>query len=153
MGQFQTENVVNYVVNNLDNSRLIDSASGGNHRHCGDFLDLHCDTEPINYLHSNINVNVFGKFGGIGLFLEEHSWGCNYSVIYKNNTEEVTQEYEKYGEKLIELIHEGFSAGIYHQLTDVECEVNGLLTYDRKEYKIIENRIRNMNRKIINSLR
>ena len=153
-GQFQTEKVTEFIYNNLDNSRLINSASGGNHRYTGDFLDIHSYPNPQKRLHSMNYINVIGEYGGIGLYLTNNSWGnCSYAYIMKNNTEEVTIEYENYGEQMINLINEGFSAGIYTQLTDVECEVNGLLSYDRKEYKIIKDRTRIINKKIINSLK
>ena len=153
-GQFQTEKVTEFIYNNLDNSRLINSASGGNYRYTGDFLDIHTYPNPYKKLHSMNYINVIGEYGGIGLYLENNSWGnISWAYIMKNNTEEVTIEYESYGENLINLINEGFSAAIYTQLTDVEYEVNGLLTYDRKEYKIIKDRIRIINKKIINSLK
>ena len=99
-------------------------------------------------------INVIGEYGGIGLYLEKNNWGnCDLTNITKNNTEEVTIEYENYAQNMINLIHEGFSAGIYTQLTDVECELNGLFSYDRNEYKIIKDRIRIINKKIINSLK
>ena len=152
-GQFQTEKVTEFIYN-LDNSRLINSASGGNYRYTGDFLDLHTYTTPEKKLHSMNYINVIGEYGGIGLYLEKNSWGNNsWAYIILNNTEEVTIEYENLAEQMIKLINEGFSAGIYTQLTDVECEVNGLFSYDRKEYKIIKDRIRFINKKIINSLK
>ena len=64
----------------------------------------------------------------------------------------MTDEYEKYTTKLGELIRRGFSAAVYTQTTDVEIEVNGLMTYDRKAVKVDEARIRKLNEKICNSL-
>lgn len=58
----------------------------------------------------------------------------------------------KYAEKLYELISRGFSGAVYTQTTDVEIEVNGLITYDRKIIKVDEKRIREINKKICNSL-
>ncbi|MGD9557174.1 MAG: hypothetical protein AB7V25_09175 [Mangrovibacterium sp.] len=68
------------------------------------------------------------------------------------NSEEVTDEYVKYGEQLFKLVKAGFSAAVYTQTTDVEMEVNGLMTYDRKVIKVDEKRIREINQKICNSL-
>lgn len=53
---------------------------------------------------------------------------------------------------LLQLIPCGFSAAVYTQTTDVEIEVNGLMTYDREKVKLDENKIREINRKICNSL-
>ena len=58
----------------------------------------------------------------------------------------------KYAESLLKMSKSGFSAGVYTQTTDVEGEVNGLMTYDRKVIKIDEQRVREINRKICNSL-
>ena len=64
----------------------------------------------------------------------------------------MTDEYEKYAEMLYKLIGRGFSAGVYTQTTDVEMEVNGLMTYDRKEMKVEPERIRKINQKLCNAL-
>jgi len=62
------------------------------------------------------------------------------------------QVVEKYAEMLYKLIGRGFSAGVYTQTTDVEMEVNGLMTYDRKEMKVEPERIRKINQKLCNAL-
>jgi hypothetical protein len=72
-------------------------------------------------------------------------------VQYKNS-EEATSEYVKYAEKLKQLIPFGYSAAVYTQTTDVEIEVNGLMTYDRKIIKLDEAKIRKVNREICRSL-
>jgi len=58
----------------------------------------------------------------------------------------------KYGEQLYKMVKAGFSAAVYTQTTDVEGEVNGLMTYDRKEVKIDEKRVHEINQKIVDSL-
>ena len=68
------------------------------------------------------------------------------------STEEVTAEYEKYAGLLFDLIPKGFSAAVYTQTTDVEIEVNGLITYDRKMIKVDEGRIKEVNLRISHSL-
>jgi hypothetical protein len=64
----------------------------------------------------------------------------------------VTDEYVKYAEQLKHLIRQGFSAAVYTQTTDVEIEVNGLMTYDRKLVKVDEDRVRKVNQEICNIL-
>ncbi len=59
----------------------------------------------------------------------------------------------KYGEELLNLIKIAYSAAVYTQTTDVEGEVNGLMTYDRKEIKVDEARLRKINLEICNSLK
>ena len=60
--------------------------------------------------------------------------------------------YEKYADMLIDLIGDGFAAAIYTQTTDVEVEVNGLMTYDRKVIKLDMDRLNAINTKVIESL-
>ena len=83
-----------------------------------------------------------------------HLWepDRNWGYIRLNSPKEVTDEYEKYAEMLYKLIGRGFSAGVYTQTTDVEMEVNGLMTYDRKEMKVEPERIRKINQKLCNAL-
>ena len=64
----------------------------------------------------------------------------------------VNRKDEKYAHQLLELIRQGFSAAVYTQTTDVEIEVNGLMTYDRKRVKVNEGKVRKINNEICNSL-
>ena len=59
----------------------------------------------------------------------------------------------EYDNVLKELIPRGFSAAVYTQTTDVEVEVNGLLTYDRKVIKLDEKTLRKMNKEICDALK
>jgi beta-galactosidase/beta-glucuronidase len=152
-GQFDTEKVVGWTAA-YDPSRLVNPASGGNHRPCGDILDLHNYPGPQMYLFDVERVNVLGEYGGIGLPLEEHLWWQkrNWGYVQFKSTGEVTAEYVKYAGELKELVRRGFSAAVYTQTTDVEGEVNGLMTYDRKQVKINEADVRKANREVINEL-
>ena len=60
--------------------------------------------------------------------------------------------YEKYADMLIGLIDNGFAGAIYTQTTDVEIEVNGLMTYDRKVVKLDMDRLSSINRRVIESM-
>ena len=96
---------------------------------------------------------MIGEYGGIALEIFNHTWKNNsWGYINLNKTEKLTEKYEEYIEKLINLTRNGTSAAIYTQTTDVESEINGLITYDRKKIKIIENRIKTANLKLIKSL-
>ena len=151
-GQFDTEKVVNFTQNK-DPTRLINAASGGNHRICGNFLDLHHYPEPSQYLKVDNLINILGEFGGLGLDIKGHTWkGDNWGYRTFRTKEEITEKYEEYINLIINSF-KGFSAAIYTQTTDVEIEINGLITYDRAEMKIIEDRIKAANEKIINSLK
>lgn len=152
-GQFDTEKVTDWTAT-YDPSRLVNPASGGNHRACGDILDLHNYPGPAMFLFDPMRVNVLGEYGGIGLPLQGHLWmqDRNWGYVQFKNSDEVTAEYVKYADLLKSFVNKGFSAAVYTQTTDVEGEINGLMTYDRKVIKINEAAIRNANQAVINQL-
>ena len=152
-GQFKTAEVVEWTKM-YDPSRLVNPASGGNHYPVGDMLDLHNYPGPDMYLYDGQRPTVLGEYGGIGLALEGHLWATdkNWGYVQFKNSKEVTDEYVKYGESLLKFIKAGLSAGVYTQTTDVEGEINGLMTYDRKVIKLEEQRLREINQKICKSL-
>ena len=152
-GQFKTPEITKWTKE-YDPSRLVNPASGGNHYTCGDILDLHNYPGPNLYLYDPIRATVLGEYGGIGMALKGHLWLAdkNWGYVKFNTPEEVTNEYIKYADHLLELIEKGFSAAVYTQITDVEEEVNGLVTYDRKVIKVDEPKIKAINQKICNSL-
>ena len=152
-GQFDTEKVAAWTKA-YDPSRLVNPASGGNHRPCGDILDLHNYPGPDMFLFDAQRVNVLGEYGGIGLPLENHLWWNkrNWGYIQFKNSDEVTAEYVKYANELKGYVKRGFSAAVYTQTTDVEGEVNGLMTYDRKVIKIDEAKVKASNQAVIRSM-
>ena len=106
------------------------------------------------YLFDPLRVNVLGEYGGIGLPLENHLWWNkrNWGYVQFKNSDEVTAQYVKYADELKPLVKRGFSAAVYTQTTDVEGEVNGLMTYDRKVIKINEAKIKAANQAVIRSM-
>lgn len=152
-GQFKTPEIAEWTRQH-DPTRLVNPASGGNHYTCGDILDLHNYPAPDMYLYDAQRATVLGEYGGIGMVVKGHIWepDRNWGYIQFNSPEEVTDEYVKYAEQLLELIGRGFSAAVYTQTTDVEIEVNGLMTYDRKVIKMQEDRVKEINGKICSSL-
>lgn len=152
-GQFKTVEIAEWTKA-YDPTRLVNPASGGNHYLTGDLLDLHHYPHPDLYLFDATRATVLGEYGGIGLVMREHLWGPdrNWGYVSFGSPKEVTDEYEKYAEMLRALIERGFSAAVYTQTTDVEVEVNGLMTYDRKVVKVDEERIRRINRSVCNAL-
>lgn len=148
-GQFKTIEIAEWTKK-YDSSRLVNPASGGNFYHTGDMLDLHNYPGPEMYLADGERPTVLGEYGGIGLPIKGHLWQAdkNWGYVQFKNAKEVTDEYVKYAEKLKKLAHTGFSAAVYTQTTDVEGEVNGLMTYDRKVIKVEEDRVRKVNQEI-----
>jgi len=153
-GQFKTEEIAEWTKT-YDSSRLVNPASGGNHYKVGDILDIHRYPAPEMFMYDAERVTVLGEYGGIGLPLQGHLWQPekNWGYVQFKNSKEVTDEYVKFAEQLKILIKAGYSAAVYTQTTDVEGEVNGLMTYDRKQVKIEEDRVRKVNQEICNSLK
>ena len=153
-GQFKTQEIAEWTKQ-YDPSRLVNPASGGNHYTCGDILDLHNYPAPSMYLYDAQRATVLGEYGGIGLVLKDHLWepNRNWGYVQFNSSKEATDEYVKYAEMLYNFIKKGFSGAVYTQTTDVEIEVNGLMTYDRKVIKLDEARVREINQRICNSLK
>ena len=152
-GQFKTKEITEWTKQ-YDPSRLVNPASGGNHYHLGDMLDLHHYPQPEMFLYDGQRATVLGEYGGIGWANKEHLWepDRNWGYVQFNSSDEVTNEYIKYAEQLKQMIRQGFSAAVYTQTTDVEVEVNGLMTYDRDVIKIDEERVRKVNQEITNIL-
>ena len=153
-GQFKTQEITEWTQY-YDPSRLVNSASGGNHYlKVGDILDFHKYPSPELMMYDNERIAVVGEYGGIGMPLTGHLWqpDKNWGYVQFKSAKEVTDEYVKYGQQLLELVKKGISGGVYTQTTDVEGEVNGLITYDRKVIKVEEDRIRKINQEISNSL-
>ena len=132
-------------------------ASGGNHYKLGDgtFVDMHDYNQPIHIFEGVFDPKrpfVLGEYGGLGRNMPGHRWYERDSQTYNTfpNEKAMTDAYVK----LIEQIEEAakgykkdgkkisFSAAVYTQTTDVETEVNGIMTYDREIVKFDENRIR-----------
>lgn len=152
--QFDTKAVVDFT-RSLDPTRLINMSSGGNWEpDCGDVLDNHHYPYPAMYLWEPKMACVVGEYGGIGLPLEGHLWqpDRNWGYVQYKNGEEVLDVYNQYAEHLILLVKQGVCGAVYTQTTDVEGEVNGLMTYDRKVVKMDEKKLREINTKVINSM-
>ena len=136
-GQFETKQVTDYV-RVLDNSRLIDSVSGWVDKKTGDIRDIHKYVGPAMPKREYYRVAVLGEFGGLGYKEEGHIWNPKKTWTYKTlgSREELADEYAEILVETLVLKYVGLGAAIYTQLTDVEQEVNGLITYDRKIPKL-----------------
>ena len=159
-GQFDTPAAVK-LTRELDPTRLINSASGGNYDFSegeegfGDILDVHHYPFPAMYVFEHRFVNVIGEYGGIGLPVSGHTWIIEDKWGYggtKNSAEEVMVQYETFLELLKDNVKTGCAAAVYTLTTDVEGEVNGLITYDRKVVKVDEERIAKGNKAVIESM-
>ncbi len=136
-GQFDTVNVTKWTEQ-YDPTRLVNCASGGNDFPVGHISDLHRYPGPTIPKLEDQRAAVLGEFGGLGLPLEGHTWQAKNNWGYRSFTdrESLTTAYEQLIRRLRPLIGRGLTAAVYTQTTDVEIEVNGLLTYDREVIKL-----------------
>ena len=151
-GQFDTKRITG-LLHKLDSSRLVDSASGWFDQGCGDVNSLHYYFLGLPRPKSS-RVLAISEFGGYSLPLEEHS-ACKNVYGYRKFTssQELSEGYSALMEKTIfPSVKDGFSATVYTQLSDIEEEVNGLLTYDRKRTKLNPLVVQKWNAKLKNSL-
>ena len=136
-GQHNT-NAVLADVKFYDPTRLVGGPSGWEDRGYGDLKDMHKYPGPGMFPPLGHRATVLGEFGGLGLPMEGHLWWTdkrNWGYQTFKSQEELQKRYGELMEQLVPLVGQGLSAAIYTQTTDVEGEVNGLLTYDREVVK------------------
>lgn len=141
-GQHNTVEIVNKVIK-YDDTRLINGVTGWTDRGVGDMYDVH--NYPVTSMilpeNNGNRISVLGEFGGYGWAIKEHIWNPNMRNWGYKNIDGAMALIDSYGRLLYDLeslIAQGLSAAVYTQTTDVEGEVNGLITYDRKVTKIPE---------------
>ena len=152
--QFDTKKVVDFT-RNIDPTRLINQSSGGNWEEgVGDILDNHHYPYPAFRMWDKNMINVLGEYGGIGFPVEGHLWQAdkNWGYVQYKSGDDVLREYTDFAEQLKQLIKQGCCAAVYTQTTDVEIEINGLMTYDRKVIKMDEKKLRDVNLGVIKSM-
>jgi hypothetical protein len=125
------------LIKELDATRLIDHASGWFDQRIGDFESIHNYFHPLKVHRRNRPV-IFSEIGGYACYIKDHSfsWKIYGYKVFRNTGEFNTAFQKLYREELKRLAKYGLSAVVYTQLTDVEDEVNGLLTYDRECCKV-----------------
>ncbi|GAA4316406.1 glycoside hydrolase family 2 TIM barrel-domain containing protein [Mucilaginibacter gynuensis] len=132
--QHNTKNLVD-MVKTLDPSRLVNQASGGGHFDAGDYLDIHSYPPPAVPA-SDKQILACGEYGGIGYIIPNHTWATGPTYIMIDNEKKYTDLYDTYANDLVMYkTNKGLSAAVYTEITDVEIELNGLLTYDREVIK------------------
>lgn len=136
-GQANTVAVTKWTKE-YDPTRLVNCASGGNDFPVGDVIDVHRYPGPFAPKPTSDRVAVLGEFGGLGLPLEGHTWQGKDNWGYRSFTknDDLQRAYVGLLGALRPMIAQGVSAAVYTQTTDVEIEVNGLMTYDRAVLKM-----------------
>jgi hypothetical protein len=135
-GQHDTNDILKWVKE-YDPTRLVNGPSGWTDRGYGDMKDMHMYPGPGMFPVMPDRVSVLGEFGGLGLPLKGHLWkdSDNWGYRTLKTTQELRDGYRVLMARLHPLIGRGLAAAVYTQTTDVEVEVNGLMTYDREVIK------------------
>ncbi len=136
-GQHDTCEIADWVKS-YDPSRLVNEASGWHDHGCGEISDMHRYPGPGMRPLEERRACVLGEFGGLGLPIAGHLWREEGAWGYRTyqDQDSLTAAYVDLLRRLRLLIGQGLCGAIYTQTTDVEIEVNGLLTYDRAVAKI-----------------
>jgi hypothetical protein len=128
---FDTPALVN-MTKELDPSRLVNEASGGNYFGSGDVHDVHHYPPPECPPPNDKQALACGEYGGIGLMVADHTWRPGGGYTNVQNAADLESLYGEFADQLKHFRDEkGLSAAVYTQITDVETELNGLMTYDR----------------------
>ena len=148
-GQYDTPRIVN-LISEWDPTRLVNNASGWADRGVGDVHDIHRYPGPAAPPTEESRAAVLGEFGGLGLPVKGHTWQDEKNWGYRSfkTREELTDAYVALLENLRPLIGEGLCAAVYTQTTDVEIEVNGLMTYDRAMIKMDAKKVAAANQRL-----
>jgi hypothetical protein len=136
-GQFDTERITAWTKK-YDPTRLVNCASGWNDRKVGDVHDIHVYPGPGAPPAEPKRAGVLGEFGGLGLGVDGHTWAKKtWGYRGASSKADLTRKYERLLQGVWKLHKDnGLSAAVYTQITDVETEANGLLTYDRAVIKV-----------------
>lgn len=151
-GQFKTVEIANWTINK-DPSRLVNSASGGSFYYPQHIIDIHHYPEPAmpdpRFFGKDLAL-VNGEFGGLGLPVPGHVWQEKDNWGYQSfkTPEDLLKKYAVFTDSLDRFIGYGLSAAVYTQTTDVEVEINGLMTYDRKVIKNPAEKLKALNNKL-----
>ncbi len=146
-GQFDSVRITE-KIKSLDSTRTVDSVSGWHDqgKDTSDFKSLHIYFKPVK-MPKDKRCILLSEFGGYSVAVKEHVF-CDKAFGYKifKTPSALADAYEKlYQTRIIPALKDGLSAAVYTQLSDVEQEINGLVTYDRKVVKLPVDRVRRIN--------
>ena len=143
-GQFDAA-AIGDDLRRLDPTRPVDHASGWHDQGVGDLRSLHVYRRAFRPpRRRDPRVLALTEYGGHDLVVSGHTWGQRpFGYGHHENAQELLEEFERlHREELAPAVAAGLSATVYTQLTDVEDEVNGLLTYDREVLKLPAEQVR-----------
>ena len=143
-GQFDAAKAYEKLLS-LDTTRTVDHASGWHDQKIGDIQSLHVYFTKYKFSPDKLGrAVILSEFGGYNYRVEGHSFSSrNFGYKHLKTPEELRNSLEAlYKEQIFPAIEKGLAAAVYTQLSDVEDEVNGLITHDRAEIKLPAQEIR-----------
>lgn len=137
-GQFDAIKVTN-MIKKLDSTRWIDHASGWIDQHYGDVKSYHNYFQKLDVKKDKYKRPiVYSEYGGFACYIKDHNYSNQvYEYRQYKDTKSLKIAYKRLQNKIEKLKQKGLCADVYTQLSDIEDEVNGILTYDRKVNKLI----------------
>ena len=148
-GQYNAADMIYGEMKQLDGSRIWDTASGWFNNARSDVVSEHIYFKKLKLSEKKSNPVVFSEFGGYSCKIPEHSFNLKSTYGYKFFTDIKkfrTALSDLYLNEVLPLIKKGLCAAVLTQLSDVEDETNGLLTYDRKVLKIDTDEMKNISK-------
>ncbi|MGP1419903.1 MAG: glycoside hydrolase family 2 protein [Sphaerochaetaceae bacterium] len=149
-GQFDSTEAAG-MVRRMDASRPIDNASGWHDQGTGQFRSLHVYFKPyLFHKDRRGRAVILSEFGGYNCRIPGHSSDVNFGYAKQSSTKQLEEAITKlYQGQIIPARRRGLCAAIYTQLSDVETELNGLVTYDRQVVKVSPELMRKLNQELI----
>lgn len=148
-GQFDAR-MATQLIKTVDNSRLINEACGWFDQKGGDMYSIHNYLRKLKVKPQANRVVALTEFGGYAFPIQGHM-ACEKEFGYKHykTKEELTANYRRlWEEEIYPNLEKGLSSTIYTQTSDIEEEINGLMTYDREENKFIESVLKELHEKL-----
>ena len=142
-------------IREIDPTRPIDEVSGWHDQGGGEFKSLHIYFRPVTLPKDEKRAILLSEFGGYSMPVEGHMFNPEKLFGYKmfESPEKLTEGFKKlYETEVIPLVKKGLSAAVYTQLSDVEEEINGLVTYDRKVVKFDKATLKDINARVMGEL-
>jgi hypothetical protein len=149
-GQFDAGEAVRRILE-IDTTRTIDHASGWHDQHIGDIKSLHVYFKKYRFRKDKLGrAIILSEFGGYNFRVDGHTFNeKDYGYKKSETADELLKAYRNlYDNEILPAKKEGLCAAVYTQLTDVEDELNGLITYDRKVIKLPADKVRQINERV-----
>jgi len=148
-GQFDATKATE-LIRSLDDTRLVNEACGWFDQKGGDMYSIHNYLRKLKVKPQKDRVVALTEFGGYAFPIPGHM-ACEKEFGYKHykTKEELTANYKRlWEEEIYPNLERGLSSAIYTQTSDIEEEINGLMTYDRDEDKFVNEELKALHKKL-----